>query len=336
MQDHIERSQKENSNVEKMEIPNIDFLEDIDTLKDILINDTLAIKVRMNALFRLRTIASFEAIKALEEALIIEKSSDLIRHEVCYCYGQMIESNKNREEIEKFLYNEIFENPKKYNSIVLHEAAEALGNISSDHNINLLQRFLNYEDDIIKETCEISVENLEWMKRTENGKTEGLDKLDLVYHTNDPAPPFNFKNDEFYSSIDNVKNIMHDEKETMFNRYRAIFTLREFNNEIAVDALCECFDKRFRHKYSPLFKHEVSFILGQMCDKAKNALTALENVLQDEEEDPIVRHETALALGEITKSKELLTKYTQHENQLIRESCEIALDFVDYWEGCSC
>ena len=52
---------------------------------------------------------------------------------------------------------------KKYNSIVLHVAAEALGNIDSDYNIKLLERFLNYEVDIIKETCEISVENLNWM-----------------------------------------------------------------------------------------------------------------------------------------------------------------------------
>jgi len=24
-------------------------------------------------------------------------------------------------------------------------------------------------------------------------------------------------------------------------------------------------------------------------------------------------------------------KYCKHENQLIRESCEIALDYIDYW-----
>ena len=318
------------------DIPNIDFLHDIDQLKEILINDSNSIKVRMNSLFRLRTIQSLEAVKALEEALILEKTSDLIRHEVCYCFGQMTAEETNKREIESFLYKEVFEDPKKYNSIVLHEAAEALGNISSNNNKKLLEKFLDFEDDIIKETCEISVKNLEWLKNTDEGKTEGLNNLDLVYHTNDPSPPFNFKNDKFYSTIDNIKRIMHDENESLFNRYRAIFNLREFNNESAVDALCECFDKQYKNKFSPLFKHEVSFILGQMCHKAKNALNALEVVLQDEEEDPIVRHETALALGEITKSKDLLTKYTHHENQLIRESCEIALDFVDYWEGCSC
>lgn len=315
---------------------NIDEIEDVSLLKNILLTDSNPIRLRMNALFKLRTIGTFDCVLALEGALIKEKSSDLIRHEVCYCFGQMISTEENKEEIQKFLYKEVFEDPKKYESIVLHEAAEALGNISSDNNVLLLERFLNYEDDIIKETCEISVENINWMKKTNNGESEGLDKVQLVYHTNDPAPPFNFKMDSNYSTLEKIREIMHDERESLFNRYRAIFTLREFNSDKAVEILTECYDKKYQHKFSPLFKHEVSFILGQMCEQAKSALKSLEIVLQDEEEDPIVRHETALTLGEITESKDLLLKYTKHENQLIRESCEIALEFVDYWSGCSC
>lgn len=312
---------------------NIDFIKDENLLKNILLDDNLEIKKRMSALFRLRTLATLESILALEEVLIKEKSSDLIRHEVCYCFGQMISCEENKKEIESFLNTEVFDNPKKYNSIVLHEAAEALGNINSDNNLFLLEKFLDYEDEIIKETCEIAVENINWMKNTNYGETEGLNKCNLIYCTNDPAPPFNYKQNDQYKTIDQIKEILFNPITSYFNKYRALFTLREFNNDDAVDALCECFDKKYN--FSPLFKHEVSFILGQMCLIAKNALTFLEKVLQDETEDPIVRHETALALGEITKSKDLLQKYCKHDNQLIRESCEIALDFVDYWgEGC--
>jgi deoxyhypusine monooxygenase len=312
----------------------IDRCEDVSVLRAILLDDSKEIKTRMNSLFKLRTIASYEAVMVFEEVLVKEKSSDLIRHEVCYCFGQMIQTEENKKEIETFLNKEVFENPKKYASIVLHEAAEALGNINSDNNIALLEKFLNYEDEIIKETCEIAVENINWMKNTNNGETEGLDKLELIYKTNDPSPPFNLKTNKYYADINNIRKILFDNSETMFNRYRALFTLREFNSREAVLILCECFEKD--KGFSPLFKHEVSFILGQMCFVAKDALTKLEIVLQDESEDPIVRHETALALGEITKSKDLLQKYTKHENQLIRESCEIALDFVDYWADCAC
>jgi deoxyhypusine monooxygenase len=311
----------------------VDDIDDLDKLREILLNDMESIRLRTGALFKLRTIGNMEAVKILEEALVKEKSSDLLRHEICYCFGQMIETQENKEEIQKFLYNEVFEDPKKYASIVLHEAAEALGNINSENNVKLLERFLNYEDDIIQETCVMSVENINWMNNTKNGQTEGLDKLKLHHKTNDPAPPFNFKQ-EAYSSVEKIKTILHNESESLFNRYRALFTLREFDNEEAVQALCDCFNKNLKTRFSPLFKHEVSFILGQMCEKAKSALEFLELVLKDEEEDPIVRHETALTLGEITKSKTLLEEYTKHKNQLISESCEIALDFVDYWNGC--
>src|SRR5690554_6818170 len=131
----------------------VEQIDDIPTLANILHNDQNSIRLRMNALFRLRTIASYDAVIALEQALIKEKSSDLLRHEVCYCFGQMIEDEKNRNEIQNFLYKEVFEDPTKYAPIVLHEAAEALGNINSENNVDLLEKFLNYKDDIIKETC---------------------------------------------------------------------------------------------------------------------------------------------------------------------------------------
>ena len=309
----------------------IDKIEDISVLQSILINDSKDIKERMNALFKLRTIGNLESVKALESVLLSGTSSDLVKHEVCYCFGQMLNFEENKIEIENFLNREVFEDPKRFSPIVLHEAAEALGNISSDNNIKLLERFLNYEDDIIRETCEISVENLNWMKNTDNGLKEGLNNIKLQYNSNDPAPPFNYKDDSKYNSIEKIRNIMHNKDETYFNRYRALFTLREFNSDEAVKVLCESFDKKLKNNFSALFKHEVAFILGQMCEQAKSALNALEQVLQDEEEDPIVRHEAALTLGEITKSKDLLNEYSKHENQLVAESCQIALDFVDYW-----
>lgn len=284
----------------------VDFCSDESVLQLIIQDEKYGIRKRMEVLFRLRTIETLEAIYVLEDTLRKEKSSDLLRHEICYCLGQMTSTEENKKEIQNFLEDEVFTEPDRYPSIVLHEAAEALGNISSENNKKLLERFVDYDDEIIRETCEISVANLEWMISTDNGKAEGLDKEELEYKTNDPAPPFNFKKDEQYRDLTKISKIMHDEKETMFNRYRAIFTLREMNTDEAVKVLCECFDKEQEQKFSPLFKHEVAYILGQMAYKAKSALESLELVLKDEEEHPIVRHEGALALGEISKSKKLL------------------------------
>ena len=284
----------------------IDDIKDLNTLKNLILNDKNNIRIRMEILFQLRSFGNLESIKILEEALINEKTSDLLRHEVCYCLGQMTQNEENKNEIMNFLNKEVFADPNKYTPIVLHEAAEALGNIDFDNNRILLEKFRNSEHEIIQETCEIAVENLNWMKRTNNGESEGLTKIDLIYKTNDPAPPFNYKLNPEYANLKNLEKILHDTTETIFNRYRVIFTLREINNESAAKVLSQCYDKSSSVKFSALFKHEVSFIIGQMWENAKSCIKVLENVLQDEEENEIVRHETALALGDISKSKELL------------------------------
>ena len=256
----------------------VDKIESVSELKNILLTESSGIRTRMNSLFRLRTIGTVPCILALEEALIKEKSSDLLRHEVCYVFGQMTSTEENKKEIQTFLTKEVFEDPYKYNPIVLHEAAEALGNINFEFNKTLLNKFIDSPLEIIKETCEISIENLNWMNLTKNGETEGLHQVNLIYKTNDPAPPFNFKKETKYSDLDFLSKLMHDPSETKFNRYRAIFTLRELNNDGAVKVLCQCFNKEMKHIFSPLFKHEVCFIFGQMASNAKSAVSALESV----------------------------------------------------------
>ncbi len=59
---------------------------------------------RISALFCLRTIASVESVEALIRAFDLEDKSDLIRHEICYCLGQM---NKSPEHVQVIL--EFFE-----------------------------------------------------------------------------------------------------------------------------------------------------------------------------------------------------------------------------------
>ena len=53
------------------------------TLKDF----TKPIAERVSALFCLRTLASIPAIHALTQAFELEPSSELLKHEICYCLG---------------------------------------------------------------------------------------------------------------------------------------------------------------------------------------------------------------------------------------------------------
>lgn len=57
--------------------------------------------------------------------------------------------------------------------------------------------------------------------------------------------------------------------------------------------------------------------------------------MQREDEHRMVRHEAAEALGAIGGDdiKEILTQYRAGDkDEIVMESCEVALDAMDYWE----
>jgi deoxyhypusine monooxygenase len=77
----------------------------------------------------------------------------------------------------------------------------------------------------------------------------------------------------------------------------------------------------------------VAYVLGQM--QRPSSAAALILVLQDLNEHRMVRHEAAEALGAV--GGELATAALQrfHEDAevVVQESCEVALNIVDYWAG---
>ena len=62
-----------------------------------------------------------------------------------------------------------------------------------------------------------------------------------------------------------------------------------------MDVLCDALQLRRYH--SPLLRHEIGYVLGQM--QSQRACSALEAVLVDTTDDVMVRHECAEALGAI-------------------------------------
>lgn len=67
-----------------------------------LIDKKQPIAKRTSALWCLRTVASLEAVDALFEAFEAEQSSELLKHEICYCLGQMDKSPEHVDKIQKF------------------------------------------------------------------------------------------------------------------------------------------------------------------------------------------------------------------------------------------
>ena len=97
---------------------------------------------------------------------------------------------------------------------------------------------------MVLETCELAQDQIKWSKETDKGKTENLDMTKLKFTTNDPAPPFNYKQDEKYKDVNFLTKMLLDNKNySLFNRYRAMFTLRELYTEESCLAICQTLTK---------------------------------------------------------------------------------------------
>ena len=139
------------------------------------------------------------------------------------------------------------------------------------------------------------------------------------YGSVDPAPP------EQNGKLVNWRQTLLDEEEKMFQRMRVVFSLRNERSDEAVLTLCEGFSSK-----SALLRHELAYVLGQMQNNA--ALPFLIERLDDSEEHVMVRHEAAEAMGAIGDLSvvPILKKHLDDENPEVSESCEVALDLLDW------
>lgn len=91
------------------------------------------------------------------------------------------------------------------------------------------------------------------------------------------------------SAIKNIGKVLNDPSRPMKERFRALFSLRNLGGETSIECISDCFKDE-----SVLLKHELAYCLGQMQDK--RAIPVLRKVLEDTEQDPIVRHEAGMYL----------------------------------------
>ena len=139
------------------------------------------------------------------------------------------------------------------------------------------------------------------------------------YGSVDPAPPSNT------AQLNELRSVLLDESEKMFQRMRSVFKLRNIRSPEACLILCEAFASE-----SALLRHELAYVLGQM--QMDEALPTLIRILSDNNEHVMVRHEAAEALGAIGNHQAIptLNKFLSDEHIEVSESCEVALDLLDW------
>lgn len=85
---------------------------------------------------------------------------------------------------------------------------------------------------------------------------------------------------------------------------------------------------------SALFRHEIAFVFGQLSHPA--SIPALTAALSDLQEASMVRHEAAEALGSLGEEEgveEVLKKFLNDKEQVVRDSVVVALDMAEFEKG---
>jgi len=238
--------------------------------------------------------------------------------------------------------------------MVRHECAEALGAIGAQRSISTLQATmdLNPRTPELYQTCDIAIAHMQWRihhdaqnaqntQNTQNTQNAQDSQLEVEeepmacacmlspYNSIDPAPPHP---NHIHLSTMEIYQILHNDKLPLFQRYRAMFSLRNRGGNDSVRALGKVL---VEDTSSALLRHEIAYVLGQMQHPA--SIDALGESLRRSKEHEMVRHEAAEALGAIDAGdrwqdcESILKEFLQDEDVVVRESCVVALDAADYW-----
>nr|XP_027201316.1 uncharacterized protein LOC113795320 [Dermatophagoides pteronyssinus] len=233
----------------------------------------------MEALFHCREYDSVEGIETLK--LGLRDSSVLLRHEIAYVMGQMSVAAALPVLIE--LCDNLVEHP-----MVRHEAGEALhalGVITPE----VLACLLRHVDDPclpVRQTMQLSLEGLQ-----RKCPPEIRAKIKERNATNDPVEAPKLQATD--SLVAELQRQLLDESESLWNRYEAMFKLRNMDTKRSAAALAAGLSE----KSSALLRHEICFLLGQL--QVVETADAMMDRLADLKEADMCRHEAAISLGSL-------------------------------------
>ncbi|KAN0063171.1 deoxyhypusine hydroxylase [Thecaphora frezii] len=325
---------------------------------------------RFRTLFTIKGLASTSDAHMQRAIDIISKAfsddSALLKHELAYVLGQL-EDVRALSTLKRVLAN------LAEDAMVRHEAAEAMGAISDPSVLDILNQYKSDSDVSVRETCELAISKIEFDNSPEGKRlkeqkklakehqqTSGQGGVETAFAPIDPAPAMSpaatkeaarsSADAASYdaSSVPTFRSVLLNADLSLFERYRAMFALRNVAHGggdgavSAVLALAEGLKDT-----SALFRHEICFVFGELCHPA--SIPSMLDVLNNQNEHEMVRHEAAEALGGIVEEAgeddkkdeqqsgydavmATLTRWAKDENapRVVRESCIVALDELAY------
>lgn len=311
--------------------PSENELVTLERLSDILLDKSQPLPFRFRALFALRNYSEHsllapKAARSIASAFAHENGA-LFGHELAYCLGQM------RAVTELATLEEIVKDTLRH-PMVRHEAAEALGAIGQLKSLETLEKFVQDPCAPVRETCAVAIDNIckhhHGPDRVKQGnKGENNTTAVIEFGSVDPAPGI-------YTnwSLEQLGQTLLDHRLSIYDRYKALFSLRNLATDDACQIICKGLIRNQHNSTDSydgaLFRHEVAYVLGQLQNPV--SFSSLARVLADTTEAEMVRHEAAEALGSLATDQciEVLQQYLADPEAVVRESCEVALDMIDY------
>ena len=221
--------------------------------------------------------------------------------------------------------------------MVRHECGEALGAISSPSSIPHLQTAINLNPNTpeISQTCSLALSFMEWKLNggieNEKNDNDGNEQPPVCacmlnpYSSIDPAPPHP---SHIHLSTRDIGSILHNESNPLFERYRAMFSLRNRGTKECIEELGYSL---VHDTSSALLRHEIAYVLGQL--QSRHSIQVLKQSLERKDEHVMVRHESAEALGAIEEDWEsverVLKCFLDDEDLVVRERIVSVEMFVE-------
>lgn len=292
---------------------------DYDSLQKSLQDQDSSMEKRLRSVFTLKSLKTDQAVNALVGSL--EDSSVLLAHEVAYVLGQMQNPHATQ-----FLINTL--KNEDLHPMVRHEAAEALGALGQEETLPVLEEYSTHKIPEVRDTCVIAVDLLKW--KQQNKDNADANAFHPMYGSVDPAPPTDLKErpDSSPEALEKLRTTLLDKSLSIFERYRALFCLRNIGITAAVDILVEAIEDSGSE--GAVFAHEVAYVLGQIQHPA--AIEGLKKLLVNTSLNCMVRHEAAESLGAVANDEvcQVLKEFVNDNSKAVSQSCIVALDIYEY------
>ena len=290
---------------------------------DILQSKNYSVNDKYDAIYQLRSMETEEAMQTLRDCYPFLEGSELLQHEVMYVFGQVI-IESNIDFLIATLHNDL-EAP-----VVRHEAGEALANypLQRERSLPELRKYLDSNISVLRSTVNLAIKKLESYNFNSNNYCK------YVTTTAEPAEPFTeeeMKNMLVSVGLDetSILDFLLNEKHEEYLKYQVIYRLRNRESVESIIILSQLLLPENMNKTSPLMRHEIGFIFGQLSSKAEKNVDAkmnLQKCLLNLEEDPIVRHEIILAYSEIWGVDDVIKGLKNDKSLLVSESAAIVMD----------